>query len=277
VSNSLEGQVAIVTGASRGIGADIARVLAREGMTVVAAARTMDDGEFHIPGTLRQTVKNITASGGKAVPYRCDLAKEDQVQGLWEFALKECSRVDAVVNNAAIAVPGLITTMSMTHLRLTLQINLVAPILLSKLAALSMAEGGGGAIVNISSGAYRGPGEGPYQTVSVGGTPYGLSKSALQRFTQGMAAEVWDKDISVNCISPGKQIYVGGTVYVTETNPAYAVRDLTGKRKDGTIMGDACAALFRADRRIHTGIVSTDENVLTRLTGMTNFEVYPTY
>ncbi|MSQ29181.1 MAG: SDR family NAD(P)-dependent oxidoreductase [Dehalococcoidia bacterium] len=276
-NNALSGQVAIVTGASRGIGADIARVLAREGMTVIACARTMEEGDFHIPGSLRSTVDSINSAGGKAVAYRCDLSKEEQINELWEFAVREFSHVDALVNNAAIAVPGTIETMSWRHFHLNLVIDVVAPVLLSRLAVAHMRQLGRGAIVNISSGASRGPGRGPYKRTSVGGTPYGLSKAALERFTQGLASELWEDNISVNAMSPARQIYVGGTIYVTQTNPTYSVGDLAGKRKDGTIMGDACAAIFRADRRQFTGVVSTDEGVLTELTGIKTFDHYATY
>src|SRR5690606_19100009 len=160
---------------------------------------------------------------------------------------------------------------------LNMAINVTSPILLARLAAPHMAEKGGGAIVNVSSTASDGPGEGPYAEVEVGGTPYGLTKAALERFSQGMAAEVWADNVSVNTILPSRQIYVGGTIYVAENNPGMAVADLTGNRKDGTIMADACVALIRADWRTVTGIVDTDEGVLARLTGATDFSGYATY
>lgn len=274
MTNELAGKVAIVTGASRGIGADIARVLAKQGMTVIASARTVDEGDFHIPGSLRETVDSIVADGGKAIARRCDLAKEADVQALWDFATSEFPEVHAVINNAGIAIPGTIAGMSWKHFQLNLTINVTAPILLSRLAAPHMAEHGWGAIVNISSGASKGPGQGPYAKVSTGGTPYGLTKSALERFTQGMAAETWQDNVSVNCIMPAKQIFVGGTIYVAKTDPAFAVSDLSGKRKDGTIMGDACVALMTADHKVATGIVATDEGALTMLTGATDFRHY---
>ena len=275
----LNGKVALVTGASRGIGADIARVLAREGMAVLCAARTENEGDLRIPGALSTTIASITAAGGKAIAHRCDLSKEDEIRELWEFAVRELGHVDAVVNNAGILAPGTIENMNWRHFNLVFQVNVAAPALLSRLAAPHMRELGGGAIINVSSGASRGPGPGPYKQAARGGTPYGYSKAALERLTQGIAAELCEDNISVNAIMPAHQIWVGGTVYVQQQqNPDFEHIDLTGKRKDGTIMGDACAAIIRADHAEFTGRVLTDEATLTALTGMTSFEQrYPVY
>ena len=274
----LSGKVAIVTGASRGIGADIAKVLAREGMTVVAAARTLEEGDFRVPGALNTTIGEIKAAGGNAVAVRCDLAREEDMQSLWEFAVREFSHVDVLINNAAILVPGTIESMSWRHFNLSFQINVASPAFLSRLAIPHMRGLGGGAIINISSGASRGPGAGPYAAAIKGGTPYGLSKSALERMTQGMAAELCEDNISVNALMPSRQIWVGGTVYVAQTQrPDFESIDLTGKRKDGTIMGDACAAILRADHASYTGRVLNDEAWLTELTGATTFTQYASY
>ncbi len=277
MANDLNGMVAIVTGASRGIGADIARVLARKGMTIVCAARTEEPGTYKIPGSLHETIDSILAEGGRAIARRCDMSKEEDVRALWDWASAEFPRIHAVINNAAINIPGTIAGMQWKHFLLNMAINVTNPILLAKLAAPHMAATGGGAIINVSSSASDGPGEGPYDTVSVGGTPYGLTKAALERFSQGMAEEVWADNVSVNTIMPSEQIYVGGTIYVAENNPGMAVADLTGKRKDGTIMADACVALLEADWRTVTGIVANDEAVLTRLTGKTDFSSYATF
>ena len=92
-----------------------------------------------------------------------------------------------------------------------------------------------------------------------------------------MANELCEDNISVNAIKPGRQIWVGGTIYVASQRPGYADLDLTGKRKDGTIMGDAAAAIVRADHAQFTGNVLSDEETLTALTGITNFDHYATF
>ncbi len=273
----LHGKVALVTGASRGIGADIARVLARDGMTVICAARTKNEGEFRIPGSLSATVASIVATGGQAVAHRCDLTNEEDVTALWEWSVAEFGHVDVVVNNAGISPPGTIEGMNWRHFHLAFQINVASPGLLSRLAAPHMRGLGGGAIINVTSGASRGPGVGPYKEKAVRGTVYGLTKLALDRMTQGMAAELCEDNISVNAIKPGKQIWVGGTIYVASQRPGFDQLDLTGKRKDGTIMGDATAAIVRADYAQYTGNVLSDEETLTKLLGVTNFDSYATY
>ncbi len=275
----LNGKVAIVTGASRGIGADVARVLAREGMTVVCAARTENEGESHIPGTLTDTVASIVESGGKAVARRADMSKEDDVQALWDWSVAEFGHVDAVINNAGISPNGTIEKMNWRHFHLAFQINVATPALLSRLAATHMRELGGGSIINVSSGASRGPGAGPYTEVVQNRTIYGLTKIALERLTQGMAAELWPDNIGVNVIMPSKQIWVGGTIYVQQQrNPeGFDSLDLTGKRKDGTIVGDAAAAIIRTDHAIYTGQVKNDEDTLKAILGTTDFSKYATY
>lgn len=277
MAGRLQDSVIIVTGASRGIGADIARVAAREGAKVVASARTLNEGDFHIPGSLAETVASIRAEGLEATACRCDVGNEADLDALVAFTLSTYGRVDALVNNAGIATPGTIESMKWRHLQLAWAINVAAPALLSRLVLPHLRERGAGGIINISSGASRGPGPGPYAKRAEGGTVYGLTKSALERMTQGMAAELWGSNITVNALSPAKQIFVGGTVYVAEHDPAFSVADLTGRRKDGTIMGDACVEILTADPSVFTGRVVTDEQALTQLAGVTNFDHYATF
>ena len=274
---SHEGKVAIVTGGSRGIGADIARVLARAGARVVVAARTEHVGDFHIPGSVDETVADIVDAGGVAAGVRCDLTREPDLDRLVRETEERFGPVDILVNNAAVAVPGTIADMNPRHMELSWRLNVWAPFLLCRAVIPSMRERGDGAIINISSGASRGPGAGPYARPGQGGTPYGMTKAALERFTQGLAAELSESGISVNVLHPAKQIFVGGTVYVTQTDPAFAVSDLAGKRKDGTILGDACLAVIEADHRSVTGRIYTDEQALTELRGVTDFGGYATF
>jgi NAD(P)-dependent dehydrogenase (short-subunit alcohol dehydrogenase family) len=271
------GKVAIVTGASRGIGADIARVLAREGARVVVTARTLHEGDFHIPGSIDETVESIRRDGGTAYGIACDLARDDEIERLVRETEQQVGPVDILVNNAAVAVPGTIMQMRPRHLELSWRLNVWAPVMLCRLVIPAMQERGEGAIVNITSGASRGPGAGPYAKAGVGGTQYGMTKAALERFSQGLASELSGSGISVNVLHPARQVYAGGTVYVTQHDPAFKVSDLTGRRKDGTIMGDATVAFILGDPNTVTGRIYTDEETLRTLTGMQDFSSYPTY
>src|SRR6476659_5854740 len=102
----LEGRVAIVTGASRGIGEAVARLFAREGAAVAVAARTEQVFDERLPGTIHDTVAAIEADGGRAVAIRADLADEDDVDRVVDEARAALGPIDLLVNNAALTVPG---------------------------------------------------------------------------------------------------------------------------------------------------------------------------
>ena len=102
----LEGRVAIVTGASRGIGEAVARLFAREGAAVAVAARTEQVFDERLPGTIHETVDAIEADGGRAVAIRADLADEGDIDRLVDEARAALGPIDLLVNNAALTVPG---------------------------------------------------------------------------------------------------------------------------------------------------------------------------
>lgn len=103
--NNLNGKVALVTGASRGIGKGIARVLGQEGMTVYVTGRTVNGGEHQLPGTVGETAEEVNRAGGRGVAVQVDHAKEDQIATLFERIGKDEGRLDILVNNAA-ALPA---------------------------------------------------------------------------------------------------------------------------------------------------------------------------
>jgi citronellol/citronellal dehydrogenase len=106
MAKQLEGKVAVVTGASRGIGKAIALRLGAEGAGVVCASRTMDDAPSSLPGTNDQTVREIQAAGGRALAARCDVRLEDEVERLRAATIAEFGRCDILINNAGISFPG---------------------------------------------------------------------------------------------------------------------------------------------------------------------------
>ncbi len=103
----LSGKIAVVTGASRGLGKAMALQLAREGASVAVAARTIEPAQSRIPGTIHETVKEIVQLGGRAIAVRCDVTQEEEVDALIEQVDKQFGRVDIMINNAGIGMPNL--------------------------------------------------------------------------------------------------------------------------------------------------------------------------
>jgi len=212
----LDGKVVVVTGASRGIGAEVAALLASEGARVVCAARTLREGQHQLAGALETTVDGIRARGGEAHAVAVNIADPVECEKLLESARKTYGPVDVLVNNAALTYFVPIKDYAVNKWIQSWNVNLHAPFVLSQLALRDMIPRRSGAIVNIGSGAAIGPGRGPYPDASAGlrgGTCYGAQKAALERFTQGLAAEVYPHGVSVTCVSPSQVVPTPGTVY----------------------------------------------------------------
>lgn len=212
----LDGKVCIVTGASRGIGKDIADLFAAEGGKVVCAARTLREGEHMYEGSLESTVAGIRERGGEATAVTADLSQYEHCVNLVEQTRATYGPVDVLVNNAALTYFIPIKDYPVNRWLRSFAVNFHAPFYLSQLALQDMLPRKSGAIVNISSGAAIGPGRGPYPAdplLKRGGTLYGAEKAALERFTQGLAAEVYDDGVSVTCFSPSQVVATPGTVH----------------------------------------------------------------
>ncbi|MEE8043030.1 MAG: SDR family NAD(P)-dependent oxidoreductase [Pseudomonadales bacterium] len=209
----LDGKVAVVTGASRGIGEAIAALFAEEGARVVCAARTLNEGDHMLEGSLANTVKKIEDAGGEALAVATDVSQDVACQNLVARTHEAFGPVDVLVNNAALNYYVPIVDYNVKRWMRAFAVNVHGPFMLSKYVLPDMIERGAGAIVNISSGAAIGPGRGPYQAKGRGGTMYGASKAALERFSQGLAQEVAEHGIAVTCFSPSQVVPTPGTVY----------------------------------------------------------------
>jgi NAD(P)-dependent dehydrogenase (short-subunit alcohol dehydrogenase family) len=211
----MTGRVAIVTGASRGIGQAIAELLATEGARVVCVARTLNEGDHRLAGALNTTVAGIRARGGEADAVAADISSEAECEKLVAAARAAYGRIDTLVNNAALNYYIPTAEYPTGRWIKAFAVNVHAPFMLSKLVLPDMIAAGRGAIVNISSGSAIGPGRGPYADQTVrGGVMYGASKAALERFTQGLAQEVAHHGgIAVTCVSPSRTVPTAGTVY----------------------------------------------------------------
>jgi citronellol/citronellal dehydrogenase len=210
----LDGKVAVVTGASRGIGKAIAELFAEEGAKVVCVARTLHEGDHMLEGSLETTVKEIKGKGGEATAVAADISGEEGCDAVIKGAHDACGPVDILVNNAALNYYIPIKDYPISRWVRSFAVNVHAPFMLAQKVLPDMIAKRAGAIINVSSGAAIGPGRGPYQQTQVrGGTMYGASKAALERFTQGLAQEVQEYGISVTCYSPSGVVPTPGTVY----------------------------------------------------------------
>lgn len=190
----LKGKVALVTGASRGVGAALAVALAKEGCLVACAARSTAQTPQRTPGTLDETVERAKlagqASGGDAVAVPANLAAADEAVAMVSTAADIFGGLDILVNNAAITFAGDLGQPLKRH-DLTMEVNYRAPYLAIRAAFPLMEQRGGGAIVNVSSQAALQP--------LPGMLAYGTSKIALEHLTLDAARELYPKGIAVNC------------------------------------------------------------------------------
>ena len=147
---TLQDKIAIVTGASRGIGKAMALALARAGASVVVAARTAEP-RANLPGTIHDTVAEIEEAGGRALAVACNVREEESIRDMVNRTLDEYGAVDVLVNNAGIGgyVPFL--QMTLREWDLNMAINLRAPFIACQAAVPVMIEQGGGSIINVSS------------------------------------------------------------------------------------------------------------------------------
>ena len=196
----LAGQVAVVTGASRGIGEAIAIRYAMEGARVVVSARTVEDGDHILPGSINSVVKRINDAGGEATAVRCDLSSEEDRLNLIRETEAAYGPVDILVNNAAVTYFIPIQDFPAKREKLMYEVQVHAPLHLSQLVLPGMREKQAGWILNISSHAALHP---ALDAGRAGGTIYGMCKAALERFTTGLASEVHQDKVAVNVISPG--------------------------------------------------------------------------
>jgi 3-oxoacyl-[acyl-carrier protein] reductase len=183
----LQDKVAIVTGASKGIGASIARYLANEGAAVVVNyASSKKDAD--------RVVDEITRGGGRAVPLQANVAKHEDIERLFAETKKTFGRLDILVNNAGIYEFAPLEAITEAHVRKLFDVNVLGTLLASQAAARYF-DGGGGSIINIGSTA---------TSVTAPSTAvYTATKAAVEAMTQTLAKELGPRNIRVNAINPG--------------------------------------------------------------------------
>lgn len=185
----LDDHVAIVTGASRGIGRAVALELARRGARVAALARTRQ----HVEDLARE----IQASGGSAIGVACDMAQLESVEAAYESVTQQIGAADLLINNAGVIGPLAPTAeVDPRAWADTIAINLIGTLYATRLVLPQMIARGHGRIVNVSSGAAQGTG-------IVRASAYSSSKAGMDMLTRTLAAELGDGDISVVSVYPG--------------------------------------------------------------------------
>jgi NAD(P)-dependent dehydrogenase (short-subunit alcohol dehydrogenase family) len=201
---TLSGQVAIVTGASRGIGKQVAIELGRRGASVVVVARTIEQ-RGRLPGTIGETVEQIEAAGGQALAVRADMAVADDLERLVRSAHDSFGRIDILVNNAAATATktwGLpLLELDREQWMAQYDVNLHAPYTLMRAAVPLMAETGGGRIINLTTGGHGGD-ERPETGLPVP-LAYPSSKAALDQLCRSVAPQLRQYGVMVVNVNPG--------------------------------------------------------------------------
>lgn len=250
----MDGRVAIVTGASRGIGESIALRLADEGAAVALVARTAEAGGNRLPGSIAETVERIVAAGGRAAAVPADLTDPADVETVLDRATDALGPVDTLVNNAGVNFYGPLLEASPKRYAIMFQLMVHTPFRLCQLAVPGMVERGRGWIVNITSKQARHPSGPPYPAwASDGCTPYGMCKAALDRLTTGLAAETSGTGVRVNSLGTSGLVVTPGVQVVSPHTP-----DNVPVEPDHW-MADAALALVAGDR---TGQVVYSSQVL---------------
>jgi citronellol/citronellal dehydrogenase len=222
---SFDGQVVFVTGASRGIGEYIAYEFASLGANIALMAKSTNDAPHRVfEGTIESTAERIRSYGVSALEIQGDVSHEDDVERAFEETMNHFGRCDVLVNNAAVSYVGPFLELSNKRWQILLAVNVMGPVMLSKVFLPQMLERGDGRIINISSGSGRldldtssmdtssegvdsrfgdasfgGAGQGLGDSVLA----YGTSKAALNRFSVGLGRELRGKGVGVNALAVG--------------------------------------------------------------------------
>lgn len=263
--------MAIVTGASRGIGRAVAERLASSGVAVVIAARTVTSGG-RLEGSIREVEQSIRDLGGTALAVACDVADPSACAELVAAAREAYGAIDILVNNAALTVPDQrpkreagsrlsptqalsIVNFPIDEYRRAFEVNLFSAYRLVQLVAPDMIRRGRGHIVNISSDAAQSPGDGPYpQTPGLPLHAYATSKAALEHLTRTVGYELARHHVSVNAVLPSLPVATPGVVF--------AARGQIGNSLPMARFVDAVELLCAVSPDERTGTVVHSEDLL---------------
>jgi citronellol/citronellal dehydrogenase len=246
---TLEGKVAVVTGSSRGLGKAMAVELARAGASVAVAARTVTPGVGPVPGTIHETVDEISRLGHRAIAIQCDVTLEEDIGRLVAQVNSQLGPIDIWVNNAGINTPESFLNISRKKWDLVMAVNLESVFLSCKAVLPGMVERKSGNIINVSSVLAK------RIQYSI---PYGTTKAAIERFTLGLAKEMKKHNVSVNALCPDFTVTEAVTTFLS------GVDTTTWQRPE--MWGRYTALVAGKDAQSLTGRI-LDEGALRELFG----------
>lgn len=253
--NELEGKVAIVTGASRGLGRDFALGMAKYGASVVVAARSAEEKEGGIPGNINTTAEQIRGLGSKSLAVVTDVTSEESVNLMVQKTLKTFGRIDILVNNAGVAVYSPIVDMSLKRFELNVRVNLYGTFLCTKAVLPTMIKQKSGSIINISTHGRRTVTNTKNEEDQFKGiVAYETAKGAVEHFTISLAVELSEHNVAVNCIKPEHGIATEGLRFI------FKDRDWSGHTTSETMVKSALF-LSTQDASKVNGIVTTAEEL----------------
>lgn len=259
---TLDGKVALVTGASRGIGKAIAIALAAEGADVAVCSRSDGSGS-DLPGSTVETAAAVEALGRRAVPIRMDVGIDDEIEAGVEKAQSELGPIDILVNNAVFPGnwgKGAFLDNGVDVLDEAFRINVRGPYALARLLVPEMIERGTGVVANITSGAanHPKPPSADFPGAGAGslGQIYGTTKAALDRWSTGLAGELYQQGIAVFALNP--------RFTATERTHAVALPSMNFDVAEPVETTTKAFMFLLSDPLAHTGRVFTSREVVNQ-------------
>jgi citronellol/citronellal dehydrogenase len=202
---TLDGQVALVTGSSRGIGHFMACEFAREGCNIVVAARSEEVRDPRLPGTIHSVVEELVELGVEALPFRLDVTDDEQIEACAEAAIERFGRIDILVNNAGVMAPAPVVELPVRRFDLVMRVNVRGPFAMTQAVLPQMLKLGSGTVITVSSVAA--------DRAGAGNISYSMSKVAIEKFMEGLAAEVGDRGIRCFGLKPEGVVLSPGATY----------------------------------------------------------------
>lgn len=254
MTGRLAGKVAIVTGASRGLGQYCALAYGHEGATVVVAARSEHATE-RLPGTIYETASRIESNGGSALPIVCNVADAQSIEHMVQQVIDRFGQIDVLMTNAGVQPAGGIATIQPRHFELEFRVNVFGTFHAIRAVLPHMFERGSGAIITISSAATRSGGH------------YSSTKRAVEALSIGLANEVRDRGVAVNCLKPTSSIRTPGALFRRTPEQRAAYQGLTSESYE-----EAAILLALQTPATCTGAVLSDAMAVAQLGSPEDFQ-----